>query len=222
MLDRALAAPAVAEEATDPTTERILEAALAQFEDFGIRRTTMDDVARRLGMSRVTIYRRFAQKDRLVEAVLMRELSGFLADLETAVAACEAPEERLAEGFAFALSALRGHGLLNRVLRTEPETLLPHLTREGGPVLAAGRDFLAEQIRRELGAGTLPAAQAQAVAELVSRLVLSFLLTPDSAIPLDTPADMRAFARRNLAPIIAQPARRRALADGARAKRGGR
>ena len=49
----------------DPTTERILVGALQQFEEFGLRRTTMEDVARRVGVSRVTIYRRFAGKDAL-------------------------------------------------------------------------------------------------------------------------------------------------------------
>src|SRR4051812_50116320 len=58
---------------TDPTAERIVSGALAQFEESGIRRTTMEDVARRAGVARVTVYRRFANKDRLVEAVVLRE-----------------------------------------------------------------------------------------------------------------------------------------------------
>jgi AcrR family transcriptional regulator len=68
LLRRALSPAGGAE--IDDTAERILAGALAQFEDFGVRRTTMEDVARRVGMSRVTIYRRFSNKDALVEAVL--------------------------------------------------------------------------------------------------------------------------------------------------------
>src|SRR4051812_50012998 len=52
----------------DATTERILTGALSQFEDFGVRRTTMEDIARRTGVARVTVYRRFAAKERLGEA----------------------------------------------------------------------------------------------------------------------------------------------------------
>src|SRR5215213_10206341 len=131
----------------DATTERILAAALGRFEDFGIRRTTMEDVARGARVSRVTVYRRFPQKERLVEAVILREAHGFFAELETAVVRLDSAEERIVEGFAHTLAAAREQRLLNRLLRTEPELLLPHLTTEGGPVLAAGTAFLARHMR---------------------------------------------------------------------------
>ena len=46
----------------DPATEAILDAALVEFERHGIRRVALDDVARRAGVSRTTIYRRFANR----------------------------------------------------------------------------------------------------------------------------------------------------------------
>src|SRR3954447_9692336 len=131
----------------DATTERVLDAALARFEDFGIQRTTMEDVARHAGVSRVTIYRRFPRKERLVEAVILREAQRFFAELEAAVARLESVEDRIVEGFAHTLAAAREQRLLNRLLRTEPEMLLPHLTVNGGLVLAAGTEFLARQMR---------------------------------------------------------------------------
>src|SRR3954451_12888688 len=93
--------------ARNATTERILAAALAQFEDFGIRRTTMEDVARRARVSRVTVYRRFPQKERLVEAVILGEAYRFFAELEAAVARLDAVEDRIVEGFARTLAAAR-------------------------------------------------------------------------------------------------------------------
>ena len=104
----------------DATGERILAAALAQFEDFGIRRTTMDDVARRARVSRVTVYRRFPQKERLVEAVILREAHRFFAELDAAVVRLDSVEDRIVEGFAHTLAAAREQRLLNRLLRTEP------------------------------------------------------------------------------------------------------
>jgi AcrR family transcriptional regulator len=53
-------------------TERILDAAVAEFERHGFRRVALDDVARRAGVSRTTIYRRFANRDELVAAVVER------------------------------------------------------------------------------------------------------------------------------------------------------
>jgi AcrR family transcriptional regulator len=185
---------------SDATTERILAAALARFESFGIRRTTMEDVARAARVSRVTIYRRFPQKERLVEAVILGEVRRFFAELEAGVAPLESVEERIVEGFARTLAAAREQRLLNRLLDTEPEMLLPHLTTDGGPVLAAGTAFLARQMR--IARSGVPARETRAVAELVARLVLSFLLTPESVVALESPTEARRFAGRYVVPLM--------------------
>src|SRR3954454_24253911 len=82
----------------DATTERILAAALTQFESFGVRRTTMEDVAHRARVRRVTIYRRFPGKERLAEAVILREAHRFCAELEAAVVRFGLVEDRIVEG----------------------------------------------------------------------------------------------------------------------------
>jgi AcrR family transcriptional regulator len=185
-------------------SERILTAAIQQVEDFGVRRFTIDDVARRVRLSRVTVYRYFPKKDRLLEAVLLHELHRFLKAVDAAVEPYETLEGRLVEGFVFALSFLRRHRLLNRLLRTEPEFLLPTLTVHAAPVLAAGREFIAGFARREADRGKLPltSEQIDGVSELLARAVLSFLLTPDSVLGLGTQAEIRRFAERFLAPTL--------------------
>ena len=186
------------------TSERILAAAAQQVEDFGLRRFTIDDVARRLGVSRVTIYRYFPKRDRLVQAVLLRELHRFLDRVAAAVEPCDTLEQKLVEGVVFALGYLRRHRLLQRVLRTEPELLLPGLTLGAGPVLAAGREFIAEFARREADAGRLPLTETelQAISELLARAVLSFLLTPDSVLGMRSDDQVREFAEHYLAPTL--------------------
>ncbi|MUM33080.1 helix-turn-helix domain-containing protein, partial [Mycolicibacterium sp. CBMA 361] len=52
--------------AASGATAAILDAALLEFEQHGFRRVALDDVARRAGVSRTTIYRRFANRDELV------------------------------------------------------------------------------------------------------------------------------------------------------------
>jgi AcrR family transcriptional regulator len=188
----------------DDASERILEAALLQAEEFGVRRFTIGDVAQRVGVSRVTIYKYFPGKDRLIEAVLLHELRRFLRDIDAAVASCETLEERLVEGFVFALTFLRKHRLLGRLLRTEPELLLPYLTVKAAPVLAASREFIAGFARREAEQGGLPLSEdeIEAVSELLARAVMSFVLTPDSVLGLRTQAEIRGFAEHYLAPTL--------------------
>jgi AcrR family transcriptional regulator len=186
------------------TSERILDEAVRQAEEFGVRRFTIGEVAQRVGVSRVTVYKYFPGKDQLIEAVLQREMRRFLRDVDAAVAPYDTLEDRLVEGFVFALGWLRRHRLLNRLLRTDPELIVPNLTVGAGPVLAAGREFIAAFARREATDGSLPLNddEIEGVSELLARAVLSFLLTPDSVLGMRTPAEIRAFAESYLAPTL--------------------
>src|SRR5262245_53585810 len=103
----------------DETAARIMRAALEQAEDFGLRRFTIDDVARRVCLSRVTIYRYFPKKDQLINALIMRELRRFLTRVDKVLAMQPLPEGKLVFGVLFCLEFLRNHRLLNRLLRTE-------------------------------------------------------------------------------------------------------
>jgi AcrR family transcriptional regulator len=192
----------------DEVAGRILDAALAQFEDFGLRRSTMEDIARRCGMSRITIYRRFPKKENLIEAVLLRELQIFLADLErVGQGGTLSAEDKMVERIAFALQYLGNHLLLRRLLRTEPESILPSLTVNGAPVVDMAREHIAAFIRTDLFGARTPSAEAerhvQVVAELGVRIVLSFVLTPSSTIPMETLEEARAFASDLIAPVHA-------------------
>lgn len=189
----------LAEPDTDAVGEAVLDAALEEFLSYGLRRTNVDVVARRAGVSRATLYRRFDSKDALVQAVLVRESRRFFGSVAAAVAEVSTVEDRLVEGFAVGLRYARTDRLLNRLLASDPEALLPYLTTNGGLVVAAARDFLVGQggTREPMG-GRTPAG----VAELFVRLAISFTLMPESAIPLDTDDDARAFARAYLTPLM--------------------
>ena len=52
------------------TSERIAQAALEQFSETGIRRSSVEDVGRRAGLSRVTVYRQVGTKEDLVRLVM--------------------------------------------------------------------------------------------------------------------------------------------------------
>lgn len=188
----------------DEISERILDGAVKQIEDFGVRRFTVDDLARRLGISRVTIYRRFDKKSGLLEAALRHEVYRVLQEINARVERCETLEERLIEGFVSVLVILRSHRLLNRMLRTEPELILPVLTVEAGPVLAASREFVAGFARREAEQGGIDFDEELlgVLGELLTRTVLSFVLTPQSVVSLETPDGARLFAKRYLAPVL--------------------
>lgn len=188
--------------AEDPVARRILDAALEQFTVFGLRRSSVDDVAKRAGVSRVTVYRRFQSKDTLVEQTLLRENSRFFQQLDAAVAALPTMEERVVEGFVVALRHTRAHPLFGGLLRLEPEVVLPYMTVNGGSTLSATVDYLTGHLRRAQQAEGRPDDDPRPVAELMVRVAVSFLLNPAGCIEMEDEDQARAFARRYLAPLL--------------------
>ncbi len=183
----------------DPVAEQILDAALAQIQDFGLRRTSIDDVARRAGLSRITIYRRFPNRDRLIESTFMRECRRFIRHLDAAVMPLRTTEERLVEGFVVAIRTARAHPLISRLLASDPEVLLPFLTVRAGPAIAIARTYLAARIRQVVAIAEVDAEQ---VAEVLVRLALSFVLVGESCVALDNDREIRVFARRHIVPMV--------------------
>ncbi|MFF8414413.1 TetR/AcrR family transcriptional regulator [Streptomyces omiyaensis] len=189
--------------AEDRTALRILDAALEQFTLLGLRRSSVDDVAKRAGVSRVTVFRRFRSKDRLVEATLLRELARFYELLDATVAPLPTMEERVVEGFVVTLRHTRVHPLFGGLLRLEPELVLPHLTVRGGSTLSSTVDYLTVHLRRAQKAEGRPGDDPRPLAELMVRVAVSFLLNPAGCVAMDDEEQARAFARRYLAPLLA-------------------
>lgn len=182
--------------------EKLLESALSAFLDFGIKRTSMGEIARRAGISPATLYRRYESKNDLVEAVSVREAQRFVASIEKQVRTVTGNDDQLVEIFVAFIGAIAGNELLRRLLRTEPDLILPRLTTEAGPILAVGRDYLAEKLRELRDAGGTHDFDADLVAEIMARLALSLALTPDGLIPVSDRGAAREFARRTLLPMV--------------------
>jgi AcrR family transcriptional regulator len=186
--------------ARDPAADPVLDAALSAFLDFGIRRTSMGEIARRAGISPATLYRRHAQKSDVVMAVGLHEAGQVLAELDRVIDTGAPPLEQLTQLHLTVAHRLRSNRLLQRVLATEPETVLPKLTVEADPILEIGRGYLAAFLGRLQAEGHLPAYDVQPIADVLARLAQSEVLTP-SVEPLDEDA-ARAFVRDHLAPFI--------------------
>jgi AcrR family transcriptional regulator len=202
LLSRALGERTAGGVPEDSTTDRVLDAALRQFELFGVARSTVEQITKRSGLARVTLYRRFPGKQHLVEAVVLREVRLFLDRLDERLDQLGTPEEKIAEGFVFTLESIRSHVMLSRLLDSEPESVLRYFTVEGGPVVAAARDYLADRVAKDFPQAARSRAELAMATELVVRLVISFLLTPQSVADLQNADAAREFAGRYLAPLL--------------------
>ena len=183
------------------TPERILDAAFERVNAVGLSRTTVEDVARTAGISRQTVYRYFASKDRLITMLLLREEERLLAGVRAGLDGRKDFEDGLTDAILFCLRFARSHPLVRRVLATDAETLLPYLTTRAGPLVSRARAHVAELLRSR--PGLLPDLR-EAAADTVVRVVLSSAVTPPDRPPERVARDLaRIVAAALVAPAAA-------------------
>ena len=154
--------------------ELLLVVAVECAGDFGLARLSMADVARRAGVSRQTLYRYFTSKEELLAAAVAAEAELLLSECLSAALSERTPRAGLQAALTRGLEAPRQHPLLTRLLRTEPESLLPLLTSHQGPVMARVRQVL-DVLLADDGVAL---SRRPAVVDLLARLVLSHAICP--------------------------------------------
>ncbi len=205
VLERAFAADGAPGDPVDddPTSSRILDAAADLFGRVGIQRSSMSDVATQAGVSRITVYRRFASREALVQHVVRREFRRYVDRFLVDVAGASSAEERVVAGFVSALRSTRQHPLIGGLMASEPGSLASSMVGDGGGTLATVRGFVAGQLRREQRAGHVSdAVDVDLVAEIMVRLSTSFLVTPSLLVDLDDDEQVADVARRVLVPML--------------------
>jgi AcrR family transcriptional regulator len=124
-----------------------LDAARACILDVGWRRTTLTEVARRAGVSRMTIYRTWSDMPQLLGDLMTREWGGVVAAIVDGPDAAGSPADRLVTALAGGVRALRDNELFVRIVELDPELLLPYLLSRRGRSQQAILDLVAEQLR---------------------------------------------------------------------------
>lgn len=131
-----------------PPDDPVLRAAYDAVLDLGMRRTTLAEVARRASVSRMTVYRRYDDLDRLLSALLTEQLGAIVAEVERRVARRRTARDRAATAVVSVVAALQAHPLLTRVLDVDPETLLPLVVDRFGSSQRLAREHLAALLRQ--------------------------------------------------------------------------
>lgn len=157
--------------------ERLLEAAYECVARFGIAKTTVEDVVKESGVSRASVYRVFpGGKDELLRAAVGWEMDRFFIRLAEAVVDAEDFATMLERGLLYAHTAVHGHEVLQTVLVTEPEKLLPLLTVEQERPLHYITAFLVPYLEQEQRAGrVLDGVDLEESADFLARMILSLI-----------------------------------------------
>jgi len=172
----------------DPRLDGYLDAARACLLDLGWRRTTLTEVARRAGVSRMTIYRAWPDMGSLLGDLMTREWVGVAAATQGA-----APDTTTPDGIAAAalatVRALRDNELFVRIVELDPDLMLPYLLHRRGRSQQALVEILAAEIASGQAAGAIragdPVLMARSLTLAGHGFVFSALTMTDDRVGLD-------------------------------------
>jgi AcrR family transcriptional regulator len=188
--------------------DAVLDAARDCVLAVGVRRTTLTDVARRAGVSRMTLYRRWPDVRTLVGDLMTREWTAL------AVSAMPGPDPavptraRLVDGLAAGVAAFRAHPLFHKILDVDPELLLPYVLDRRGASQDALLGLIAGALREGHADGSVrrahPDRQARSLLLVVQSFTLSLRTMTDESDPDLTDAafleELRTLLERTLTP----------------------
>jgi len=185
-----------ADDVKTETRDRILAAAFEALEDFGLSRTTVEDVAQRAGLSRQTVYRYFPSKDALIVSLVAREEEAFIAGVREAIEGHEDLGPAIADGVRFVLQFAREHPLLDRLVTTDPQSFVPYLTTRGLPVVIRAREAMVDLLGPR--APHMPVDALRGALDAATRAIVSYVLTPSERPDEVVAADLAAMLMATL------------------------
>ncbi|MFI8519803.1 TetR/AcrR family transcriptional regulator [Streptomyces sp. NPDC085481] len=188
----------------DPVLDAARDCVLA----VGVRRTTLTDIARRAGVSRMTLYRRWPDVRSLVGDLMTREWIAVAAGAMPPSDDDRPERDRIVEGLVAGAAAFRAHPLFHKILDVDPELLLPYILDRRG----ASQDALLGLLHTALEDGhedgsvrrVRPDLQARSLLLVVQSFTLSLRTMTDETDPELSEAafldELRTLLERTIAP----------------------
>lgn len=183
----------------------ILAAAADEVAAVGLRRTTLTDVARRAGVSRMTVYREYGDAATLFRALLTSEVEDIVAVAVAEAGPEQAGRARLVAAVVSGSRRLAEHQLFRRVLDLDPELMLPMVVDRLGSGQRHARDRLVDLLRVGVEDGSVRPLDLATAAHVVLLTAQSFVFSTrvSEAEPGlgDLWAELGQLVGRYLAPI---------------------
>ncbi|MGW5777660.1 TetR/AcrR family transcriptional regulator [Streptomyces sp. NPDC003863] len=188
----------------DPVLDAARDCVLA----VGVRRTTLTDVARRAGVSRMTLYRRWPDVRTLVGDLMTREWIAVAAGAMPPADDDRPERNRIVEGLVAGVAAFRSHPLFQKILDVDPELLLPYVLDRRGASQDALLGLLVTALDEGHEDGSVrlahPDLQARSLLLVVQSFTLSMRTMADENDPELSEAafleELRTLLERTLTP----------------------
>jgi AcrR family transcriptional regulator len=171
-----------------------LDAAATCFARHGIRRTSVQDVARELSVNRTTVYRQVGNVDDMVRLLLARELHRFVAEVPLEIRPDQGPAAVVAL-LAAVVRHARSHPVLVKVLRDEPELIGPFLVAELPALITRVASEIVPLLKWAMEHGSLANRDPARLADWLVRAAVTLIVAPP-------PDDLEEFLSDLLLPTL--------------------
>lgn len=159
--------------------DRVLDATERCLARYGIRRTSMTDIAREMNVARTTLYRQVGSVEEAIALVASRQLHRFLDELLEVLAKPEgATVEDLLGALGRTVRFTRSHPVALRVLNDEPEILGSIVARDLGPYAAQIALALAPVLHHAMDRGVIRRADPLLAAQWLVRVGAVLVVLP--------------------------------------------
>jgi len=155
----------------------ILAAAAEEVSSVGLRRTTLTDVARRAGVSRMTVYREYGDAATLFRAMLTSEVEDVVSDAEAEAGPGQSGRAKVVTAVVAGSRRLATHPLFRRVLDLDPEMLLPMVVDRLGSGQLHARERLLNLLRAGVDDGSVRPLDVPTAAHVVLLTAQSFVFS---------------------------------------------
>lgn len=174
------------EVAVDETKQRIAETFERHLEEFGYDSTNLDEVARKLRISKKTIYVHFAGKRGIYAHIVSRRARQMKMELAASVARLPSYSARVEAAVRALLDSARGH-----IFRTGEDEWLREYEVAADAFRQANGELLRELVQGGMDAGEFRAGDSGLVEKMVAAMIVEYLLLLNADPSYDRDEELR-------------------------------
>jgi AcrR family transcriptional regulator len=189
---------------TGMTESAYLDAALECILDVGVKRTTITDIARRAGVARMTIYRKWPDMLTLLGDLMVREWLAEAEEIRPGKTTAAVDARILAQTVVDVCRSMRQNALFRKIVDVDPEFLIPYIFHRRGRTQDALLDMVLGNLQAGQSAGTVRAGDTAVMARSILLTAIGFTVSmrtmTDDVKPGDIDAELLLQLERYLAP----------------------
>ncbi len=160
--------------------DRIMAAADSCVRDFGVRRVTLAEIARRAGVSRPTVYRRWPDTQAILATLLTHRIVTVWSETPAGGTGRAAVVRRIVD----VARRLRDDDLILEILRSAPDLAMVYISERLGTSQQIVIDLIAEQIRDAQADRSVRAHDPRQLAAMVLLITQSVIQSAQIVSPI--------------------------------------